>query len=294
MKTFETVRRDWILVLIILPVGILLMFLAAQLAIRLSPEWRYAADMRSYLDPDSSYLTQQGNAPVAPLLPDILTQPPWVDTFLTPGATQPTKTSSPTPSPTYTAAPTEVLPTLLPSLTPTPSPTKTATPTKTVRPTPTTTATPTAIPIRYTLTINIVGSGSVTKVPNQANYPTGTTVQLVATPAPGWLFSGWSGDLGGSANPATILMNGNKVVTATFTQIQYTLTINTAGSGTVSRNPNQATYHYGDVVQLTATPGTGWLFTGWSGNLGGSANPTTILINGNKNVTATFSSVTER
>jgi hypothetical protein len=42
-------------------------------------------------------------------------------------------------------------------------------------------------------------------------------VKLTAIPAPGFLFSGWSGALSGSANPATLAMNINKAVTATFT-----------------------------------------------------------------------------
>ena len=67
--------------------------------------------------------------------------------------------------------------------------------------------------------------------------------------------------------------------------------MNTVGSGTVTKNPNQATYHYGDVVQLTAIPSTGWSFGSWSGDLSGSTNPQSITITGNKTVAATFSFV---
>ena len=56
--------------------------------------------------------------------------------------------------------------------------------------------------------------------------------------------------------------------------------------------PNQATYHYGDVVQLTANPALGWQFSAWSGDLTGSENPKNITINGNKTVTATFYDIT--
>jgi len=41
-------------------------------------------------------------------------------------------------------------------------------------------------------------------------------VQLTPTPAAGWEFTGWTGDLSGRNNPATITMNGNKTVTASF------------------------------------------------------------------------------
>ena len=56
----------------------------------------------------------------------------------------------------------------------------------------------------YTLTVNVVGSGSVTKTPNQALYSSGALVTLTATPAAGFAFIGWSGALTGTANPATI------------------------------------------------------------------------------------------
>jgi hypothetical protein len=71
-------------------------------------------------------------------------------------------------------------------------------------------------PVQYSLTVNVVGSGSVTKNPNQASYAPGTVVTLTANPAAGYVFSGWSGALTGSANPATITMNGDKAVAATF------------------------------------------------------------------------------
>jgi hypothetical protein len=71
---------------------------------------------------------------------------------------------------------------------------------------------------RYSLTVNIVGSGSVAKVPDQATYNPGTTVELMATPIAGWTFAGWSGDLTGTANPVTVIMDATKIITATFTQ----------------------------------------------------------------------------
>jgi uncharacterized repeat protein (TIGR02543 family) len=140
----------------------------------------------------------------------------------------------------------------------------------------------------FTLSITIDGSGSVTKNPNQATYSYGTVVQLTATPNTGWSFSSWSGNLTGSTNPTSITMNGNKSVTAHFTQNQYTLTVTIDGSGSVTKNPDQATYTYGQVVTLTAVPSTGWVFSSWTGDLTGSQNPTTITMNGNKAVTAHF------
>jgi uncharacterized repeat protein (TIGR02543 family) len=140
----------------------------------------------------------------------------------------------------------------------------------------------------YTLTVNIVGTGSVTRDPDQTTYAYGNVVTLTAAPGLGWSFGGWSGDSSGSDLTTTVTMNDNKAVTATFTQNQYTLTVNTMGNGFVSKNPDQETYTYGTVVTLTASPDLGWNFVGWSGDASGSEPTTTVTMNGNRVVTATF------
>jgi pectate lyase len=150
-------------------------------------------------------------------------------------------------------------------------------------------------PQTFTLTTNVSGTGTVTRNPNASSYAAGTVVTLTATAGSGFVFSGWSGDLSGSANPTTITMSANRTVTATFTPQTggpFTLTISVSGSGSVSRNPNQATYPNGTVVTLTATPASGFRFDSWSGNLAGTANPAALTMNSNKNVVANFVPVT--
>ncbi|MGH7601869.1 MAG: InlB B-repeat-containing protein, partial [bacterium] len=125
-------------------------------------------------------------------------------------------------------------------------------------------------------------------------YEVDIAVELTATPDAGFQFSGWSGDLTGSTNPATLTMNANKSVTATFTAIppaQHTLTVTTSGSGNVTLNPPGGTYEVDIAVELTATPDAGFQFSGWSGDLTGSTNPATLTMNANKNVTATFMTI---
>ncbi len=65
---------------------------------------------------------------------------------------------------------------------------------------------------------------------------------------------------------------------------EYTLTINITGHGTVTKSPDQATYHYGDVVTLTATADPGWTFFNWSANAPGEI----VTIHDNTTVTALF------
>jgi pectate lyase len=86
----------------------------------------------------------------------------------------------------------------------------------------------------FTLTTNVSGSGSVSRSPNAATYAAGTVVTLTATPAAGFQFSGWSGDLSGSANPATVTMNANKSVVANFVSNTGGLDFNHYGFATTN------------------------------------------------------------
>ena len=138
------------------------------------------------------------------------------------------------------------------------------------------------------LTVNTVGNGHVDLDPAGGAYASGTSVTLTAVPDDGWEFKSWSGALTGDTNPETIVMDDHKTVTATFEQIEYVLTANSDIGGSILRNPNQATYHYGDEVELTAAPDELYFFEGWSGAASGNENPTTITIYGDTIVSAEF------
>jgi hypothetical protein len=68
----------------------------------------------------------------------------------------------------------------------------------------------------------------------------------------------------------------------------YTLTVNSGSHGSVTLNPTGGSYASGTVVTLTATGDSGYILNSWSGDLSGHANPTTITMNGNKTVNASF------
>ncbi len=140
----------------------------------------------------------------------------------------------------------------------------------------------------HALTVNVTGSGTVGKSPDQGAYDDGTVVTLTATPATGWHFVGWSGDASGSTNPLDVTMNSDKTITATFAIDTHTLTVATVGSGTVGKAPDQPSYDYGTLVTLTATPATGWHFVNWSGDASGSTNPLGVTMDADKNITANF------
>ena len=68
----------------------------------------------------------------------------------------------------------------------------------------------------YSLTIDIVGDGSVSVDPELEAYEADTEVSLLATPAAGSQFIGWSGDLESLDNPLVITITANTQLTATF------------------------------------------------------------------------------
>ncbi|NIO70361.1 MAG: hypothetical protein GTN71_15375, partial [Anaerolineae bacterium] len=140
-----------------------------------------------------------------------------------------------------------------------------------------------------TVGVSPPGNGTVDQDPADP-YTHGDVVTLTVTADPGWTFFEWSGDLTGSQNPETLTMDSDKTVTATLTQEVYTLTVGVSpsGNGSVDKDPDQATYLYGEVVTLTVTADLGWTFSEWSGDLTGSDNPVTLTMDSDKTVTATL------
>ena len=144
---------------------------------------------------------------------------------------------------------------------------------------------------QFTLSITAI-NGTVTKNPDSTVYSSGTVVHLTANPSTGYHFVDWTGDLTGSNNPDSIMMNANKSVTANFAINSYPLNVTIVGHGTVTKDPDQTTYNHGTSVTVTAAADSGWYFAHWSGDTTGSANPLIVTMNSTKNFTATFSELT--
>jgi len=71
---------------------------------------------------------------------------------------------------------------------------------------------------RFTLTVNVIGRGSVQRAPAECSGVTHEAFALTAKPETGWGFAGWDGSMSGSANPANIVLDKDKTVTARFSQ----------------------------------------------------------------------------
>ena len=63
-------------------------------------------------------------------------------------------------------------------------------------------------------------NGSVTVTPENELYIPGSQVALTATPAEGYEFAGWGGDVSGSASSIQVTMDSDKTVTANFRKIE--------------------------------------------------------------------------
>ncbi len=141
------------------------------------------------------------------------------------------------------------------------------------------------------LDVDVSGAGAVALSPPGGSHALGSVVTLTALPAPGYDFAGWDGALSGSASPTTITMDGDRFVTASFTAFppgSVSLDVVLEGLGTVTTDPVGRVQPLDTSVTLTATPAPGYGFAGWSGDLAGSTNPASLLLNGDRLVTATF------
>jgi uncharacterized repeat protein (TIGR02543 family) len=82
-----------------------------------------------------------------------------------------------------------------------------------------------AIQYAITAAVNPAGGGSVSRNPHLSAYAPGTRVNVMAIPATGYAFTGWSGTGLQSAdinddNPLTVTMDENKMLTATFSRVR--------------------------------------------------------------------------
>jgi Fe-S cluster assembly iron-binding protein IscA len=142
------------------------------------------------------------------------------------------------------------------------------------------------------LTMQVNGNGTTTPAVGTHSYPKNTIVDITATPDPGWEFVNWTGAVADVNDPTTtVTMDVDKTVTANFTQLPtFTLTMQVSGNGTTDPAAGTHEYPSGMVVNITATPATGWQFVDWTGNVADiNSASTTVLMNTDRTVTANFS-----
>jgi hypothetical protein len=141
----------------------------------------------------------------------------------------------------------------------------------------------------WALNVETSAGGTVERSPNRLLYDDGERVTITALPDDAHVFTGWSGDITGLANPAVVTVTTNMTVLANFApKPGYLLTVNVIGQGSIVPMPPKAQYDPGETVEVTAVPEEGWIFAGWSGALSGSDTPASLRMDSDKTVTARF------
>ena len=89
-------------------------------------------------------------------------------------------------------------------------------------------------------------------------------------------------------NPTTVTIPQiDRTVYAEFGG-EYKITVSVSGNGYVVINPEKEDYGPNEEVELTAIPTEGWYFARWEGDISGSDNPETVIMDDNKDITAVF------
>jgi hypothetical protein len=148
-------------------------------------------------------------------------------------------------------------------------------------------------PVYLQLVIGVQGSGTTTGLdPGTYSFNPGDTVSVIAVPAPRWFFAYWLLDeVEASGSIAfNMTMFSSYYLDAVFVPTIYSLNISVTGLGNVV--PSLGTHQYAadTVVNVTATPNSGWEFYSWSlnGVNAGSSNPYNVLMDSNITLTAVF------
>jgi uncharacterized repeat protein (TIGR02543 family) len=139
-----------------------------------------------------------------------------------------------------------------------------------------------------TVAVDPIGGGTTTPAAGVHTYVEGSVVDITATPADGYVFDEWSGDCSGSG-ACQVTMDGDKSVTAHFSQITHNLAVavDPIGGGTTTPSAGVHSYAEGSVVDITATPAPGYILSHWSGDCSGSG-ACQVTMDGDKSVTAHF------
>ena len=151
-----------------------------------------------------------------------------------------------------------------------------------------------AVQYRLTTQVSPVETGTITPV--SGLYNEGTEIELMATPIEEYIFKNWTGDASGNENPLKLIMLDDKNIIAVFEKVNYSLTIEVIGEGTVSQEiilakSSSKDYESGTTVELTAVPKDQWKFVGWSGDYESTQNPIQVEMKKAMSLTATFEKV---
>lgn len=139
-----------------------------------------------------------------------------------------------------------------------------------------------AAPAVFTLS-TLAGAGG--NVAGGGTFTAGSWATAIATPDSVHDFAGWSGDIGGTTNPQSVLMDRDRTVVANFAPQTFPITTQASGGGAVTPG---GSYPFGTWVTISASPDASHYFTGWTGDASGAAPSVAVLVDRAKLLQAQF------
>ena len=141
----------------------------------------------------------------------------------------------------------------------------------------------------YPLVLSAGNGGSATTSPansvgcSAGSYVAGTPIAFTATPNTGYAFTNWSGTFANSLDPLSLTMPSTAVTEGAGFSYCFQLTLSGAGGTTTATPANSVgcsvgNFIAGSAISLTATPNTGYAFTGWTGTSTNSLNQWTFTM----------------
>lgn len=150
------------------------------------------------------------------------------------------------------------------------------------------TNTPQEVAEKFRLSVIAGPGGSVDT--SGGSFTAGSSITITANAQANYVFTQWSD--GNTQNPRTITLTSNTSLTANFSKIQYQLTVEIEGEGSVTQQEifggSISEYDSGSTISLTAIPSENWNFVKWTGALESAENPIQIALTANQSVTAIF------
>ncbi|MFB3890190.1 MAG: beta strand repeat-containing protein [Candidatus Bathyarchaeia archaeon] len=141
----------------------------------------------------------------------------------------------------------------------------------------------------YTLNVASTAGGSTSTEAGAHSEVVGSSLNVTATPSPGYIFSHWLLDEANeTANPITVTMDGNHALTPVFTRVYSLIVSQTLGGSTVP-SAGSFTHVVGSSAVLAAEPSPGYTFTCWTINgVNYTSNPHTLTMDQDYRAEAVF------
>jgi hypothetical protein len=139
----------------------------------------------------------------------------------------------------------------------------------------------------YTVSISVSPSGAGSVSPSGGEYESGTQITLTATPASGYTFDYWTGDMFETSPTAVITIISDMYITAQFAKT-YTLTTNVSSLGAGSVSPSAGQYKSGSQVILTVAAANGYKFDHWGVSLSDTSSTKIVIMDSDREITAHF------